>query len=175
MRANNLTRLIIDGLFNNAGTLDVNALVEIRPPSAGLLASVADQTASGYAGGAWTGPGIRSSRAAASPGTADAVGYAVLNTAQPVLQIRYTRSGDAEANGGVNLADFNLLAANFDSIGSARWDQGDFNYDRRVNLDDFNILAANFGGGIPSSAASAGDLFGRDADDDRDAGDELLH
>jgi len=58
--------------------------------------------------------------------------------------VRYTRYGDANLDGLVNLSDFNRLASNFGST-SANWDQGDFNYDSNVNLADFNRLAANFG------------------------------
>jgi hypothetical protein len=44
----------------------------------------------------------------------------------------------------VNLADFNILAANFGQ--SPRdFTQGDFDYDTAVFLSDFNILASRFG------------------------------
>jgi hypothetical protein len=59
--------------------------------------------------------------------------------------LRYTRYGDANVDGLVNLADFNRLASNFGLAAGANWDQGDFNYDGIVNLADFNRLAANFG------------------------------
>ena len=58
--------------------------------------------------------------------------------------VRYTRYGDANLDGTVNLADFNALAANFGQSGRV-WVQGDFTYDGVVNLIDFNALAANFG------------------------------
>ena len=57
--------------------------------------------------------------------------------------VRFTRYGDADLNGQVNLLDFNRLAANFNGSGKV-WSQGDFNYDGNVNLLDFNRLAANF-------------------------------
>jgi hypothetical protein len=59
--------------------------------------------------------------------------------------VRYTRYGDADLNGSVNLLDFNRLAANFGTASGAVWSQGDFNYDGGVNLLDFNRLAGNFG------------------------------
>ena len=65
--------------------------------------------------------------------------------------VRYTRYGDANLDGLVNLDDFNRLAGNFGST-SALWSEGDFTYDGRVNLDDFNRLAGGFG----LSAASDG-------------------
>ncbi len=55
-----------------------------------------------------------------------------------------TAFGDATLDGLVNLADFNVLAANFGSTG-AGWAGGDFNGDGLVDLMDFNVLAANFG------------------------------
>jgi hypothetical protein len=60
------------------------------------------------------------------------------------ILIRFTRVGDANLDGTVNLQDFNRLAASFGAT-NAFWHQGDFNYDGQVNLQDFNRLAANFG------------------------------
>jgi hypothetical protein len=53
--------------------------------------------------------------------------------------------GDANHDRRVNLADFNILAANFGTAGGALFGQADFNYDGNVNLQDFNILAGRFG------------------------------
>ena len=44
----------------------------------------------------------------------------------------------------MNLADFNVLAANF-GLSGRTWETADFNRDGVVNLADFNVLAANFG------------------------------
>ena len=106
-------------------------------------------------GGAWDGPGITSTLANANQ---FAVGYApssAIFTTFPAtfagqtiddsaVLIRFTRYGDANLDGAVNLGDFNRLASSFGSSG-ALWDDGDFNYDASVNLIDFNLLAANFG------------------------------
>jgi hypothetical protein len=57
----------------------------------------------------------------------------------------------------VNLADFNLLAANFGQTGR-NFAQGNFNYDAGglVNLQDFNLLASRFGMTVaPVSTAAA--------------------
>jgi hypothetical protein len=59
--------------------------------------------------------------------------------------LAYTRYGDADLNGQVNLQDFNRLASAFGTTDTAVWSQGDFNYDGNVNLQDFNRLASNFG------------------------------
>jgi hypothetical protein len=171
---NGLTRLVIDGTFSNAGTIDVNALVELRPPAPALLGAIADQTASGFNGGAWNGPGIRSSRAASTPAATDAVGYRVIADATPFIRIRYTRVGDADTSGNVNLSDFNLLAAGFGTAAGARWDQGDFNYDRVVNLADFNLFAANFGGSIFAASTASSARETDQADDARSIADEVV-
>ena len=52
--------------------------------------------------------------------------------------------GDANVDSFVNLADFNILAANFGQSGRDWW-TADFTGDGIVNLEDFNQLAANFG------------------------------
>ena len=164
---NGQTRLVIDCTFSNTGTIDVNALVELRPPAPALLGAIADQTASGYNGGTWDGPGIRSSRAASTPGATDAVGYRVIADAAPFIRLRYTRTGDADTSGNVNLSDFNLLAAGFGTPAGARWDQGDFNYDRVVNLADFNLFAANFGGSIGAASSRSRDFDEGDGEEEQ--------
>ena len=107
---------------------------------------------SAYNGGSWDGNGITSSSANANN---FGIGYAEASALASIPAIfgsvdatavlfRFTRYGDANLDGTVNLADFNRLAANFGSTGGD-WSQGDFNYDGNVNLADFNRLAANFG------------------------------
>ena len=116
------------------------------------LSDVRDQIVSAYNGGAWDGSGIATSTGNASQ---FGLGYgeaSALSTIPPIfgtvdtstVLVRFTRYGDANLDGLVNLDDFNRLAANFGS-GSATWTQGDFTYDTLVNLDDFNRLAGNFG------------------------------
>jgi hypothetical protein len=76
--------------------------------------------------------------------------------------------GDANHDRRVNLADFNILAANFGQS-NRTFSQGDFTYDGTVNLSDFNILAGRFGvvlgpsagkgaSGLSADEALAGDL-----------------
>ena len=155
---------------SGTGVLDLNdndMIVDYA--GASPLASIGNMLASGYAGGAWNGPGINSSFAAADNNSA--LGYAeaselfssfpatfsgqsVDNTA---VLIKYTFYGDANLDGSVNLQDFNRLAGNFGQAGK-RWSQGDFNFDGTVNLIDFNKLAAHFGasGLSPDGGASEG-------------------
>jgi autotransporter-associated beta strand protein len=113
------------------------------------ISSIAAYVASGYNNGAWNGPGINSSAAAANSASY-ALGYAdssdpgnPAGLSSATIEIKYTLLGDADLNGTVNGIDFGILAANFNHSVS-RWDQGDFNYDNIVNGIDFTSLAANF-------------------------------
>ncbi|MEM6749046.1 MAG: dockerin type I domain-containing protein [Planctomycetota bacterium] len=77
---------------------------------------------------------------------------------------------DANADGVVDLLDFDVLAQNFGSNTGAGASAGDFNADGVVDLLDFDVLAQNFGSTSPAIAsgppalavpepASAGLLF----------------
>ncbi len=148
------------GALTTAGTgaLDItNNGAIIDYAGASPLSGVRAQVTTGYAGGAWTGGGVRSSSAAANSGRAVGYGEAsalfatfpatfmgqsVDNT---TILLRYTRYGDANLDGQVNLQDFNRLAASFGATGTPVWTQGNFNFNDTINLQDFNLLAANFG------------------------------
>jgi hypothetical protein len=115
------------------------------------ILSIAAMITSGYNNGAWTGDGVASSAAAANIGFALGYSEAVVMPSIPAvfgavddtsILVSYTRYGDADLSGHVNLDDFNRLAAHFNQSGF--WSNGDFNYDGVVNLPDFNLLAANF-------------------------------
>jgi hypothetical protein len=60
-----------------------------------------------------------------------------------VQTILNTQYGDANLDGAVSLADFQILQINFAQAGS--WIEGDFNGDGQVSLADFQILQLNFG------------------------------
>jgi hypothetical protein len=58
-----------------------------------------------------------------------------------------TRFGDIDLDGSVNLTDFNVMAATFDSQGQNAgngWNRGNFDGDTDIDLTDFNSLASNF-------------------------------
>src|SRR5688572_17756350 len=85
-------------------------------------------------------------------GVVDAQGNVML--ADHAFNFRFLVA-DANNDGQVNLADFNILAANFGQS-NRDFTQGDFNYDGSVNLLDFNILAGRFGSGLAPAASRPG-------------------
>jgi hypothetical protein len=63
--------------------------------------------------------------------------------------------GDANHDRRVNLADFNILAANFGQS-NRTFAQGDFDHSGKVNLIDFNTLASRFGRVVSPFAGDVG-------------------
>lgn len=160
----------IQGAFTNSGTIDNGGEMVIDYPNAPApspLATVRQQLRNGFANGAWNGPGINSSAAAASHKTAiaylDTAAHPGVNSifgfqldATSIL-LEYTLAGDANIDGRVNSVDFNAIAQNFNTSGH-EWLDGDFNYDGIINALDFNAVATNYGGFmlfIPSSPLAA--------------------
>jgi autotransporter-associated beta strand protein len=161
--------LRVHGNLTSTATVDLNnaaAILDYDVTSP--LSALRTQIASAYSNGAWTGPGIGSSLAAANASTPHktALGYAeqtaigltayqgqTLDTTS--ILIRYTLSGDMNLDGMVNSTDFTMLAMNYNAINST-WSAGDVNYDGTVNALDFNSLASNYG--APLLAAPIGAL-----------------
>jgi hypothetical protein len=144
--------------INPGGTLNLenNELLITYSPGSDPISDIASYIASGFNGGAWNGPGIDSSVAAANSGSYG-LGYAdsadpgnPANLAPDTIAIDYTLLGDPNLDHIVNGVDFGILAANFNKAVS-RWDQGDFNSDGIVNGIDFGELAANFNKGAVTS------------------------
>ncbi|MCS7032645.1 MAG: hypothetical protein NZ561_01470 [Phycisphaerae bacterium] len=164
MQAGNDKVLSVTSLEVDTGTngaLDINdnaAIVDYSLVSP--LEDIRDDILAGRAGGAWTGPGIRSTVAAAS--SSFAVGYAEASELfasfpatflgrsidNTTVLVRGTLAGDANLDATVNLADFGRLAAHFNTSG--RWSRGDFNFDGAVDLADFGLLAGNFNQSVTS-------------------------
>jgi hypothetical protein len=129
------------------------------------MPNIRSQLVSGYHGGAWDGPGIDSSSAAADSSTA--VGYAeasqVLGPAGGTfagasadatsILLRLTYCGDANLDGMVDVTDLGRLATNWQT--AADWSDGDFNYDHFVDVTDLGALATNWQQGTTSAPVGA--------------------
>ena len=132
---------VINGLtsLSFGQTVDVaRSTVRISYTGSSPLALIQGALRSGYDGGRWDGPGIRSSVAAVNPGSAVADvddGSAIALSYRPI--------GDADGSGSVDFADLVRLARNFGRQ-IADWSQGDFNYDGQVNFDDLLLLARHY-------------------------------
>jgi len=68
-------------------------------------------------------------------------------------------NGDANRDGAVNLADYNVLAGNFGQS-PRTFSQGDFTYDTVVDLTDFNVLAARFGHALAAATFARRPIVG---------------
>ena len=63
--------------------------------------------------------------------------------------VRLAIPGDANLDKTVDIGDFALLAANFNT--PSYWGKGDFNYDGMTELGDFALLAVNFNQTLPAA------------------------
>jgi len=162
---------------NSLGALDLNdndLIWDYSGAQGTRLVDIRAMTSIGYAGGAWSGKGITSSRAEAlvlsAPANPLAIGYAEasgvgissfdgISTDGTTIVLRYTLAGDANLDGVVNALDFNSLAGNFGATSTAAiWPAGDFNYDALVNGSDFTLLAKNFNQGVPPLGSPGGSV-----------------
>jgi hypothetical protein len=144
---------------NAAIDLADNALIVDYPaPPAGAtpLVTIAAALATGRAGGAWNGPGIRSSVAAVVPGrslglvesaeafSAFPASFAGQQVDASAVLVRYTLAGDANIDRRVDFDDLLRLAANYNTSGMPYPGRGDFNFSGKVDFDDLLALAANY-------------------------------
>ncbi len=154
-------------LVSGTGKLDMtNSEIFVKYGAASdPISTIYGYLKSGYNNGAWNGPGIISSSAAAQNATPGALQYGIgwadgndgvhnvpgLSTGQ--IELRYTLLGDANLDGAVNGTDFSILAAGF-GLGLTNWDQGNFFFGSSVNGSDFSALSGNFGQGDQIAAAA---------------------
>jgi hypothetical protein len=139
--------------LTSGAKLDLNdnsAIVDYT--GASPIANVVSLLSSGFNGGAWNGAGIMSSAAANDPTGLHALGYAensdlgdTLFAGQQVdgtaILIRYTKYGDNNLDGAVDIGnDFNLFLDGLSSGGSS-WIHGDYTFDGKIDLgNDFNLF-----------------------------------
>ena len=146
-------------------------IVSSATPDA-TLADLTAAAATGFAGGAWTGPGLDSATAGADANhltavgvirnASDAAGTTPIYTAfdgQPAtaadVLARLTYYGDANLDGRVDAADYSRLDAGF-LLRLTGWLNGDFNYDGVVDASDYTLADNAFNrqtGGIATPAA----------------------
>jgi uncharacterized delta-60 repeat protein len=136
----------------------------------GALGYIGGLTATGYAGGTWSGVGLMSSAAAADPLHLHAIGV-IGNTAgdgtsalnatfdgQPAVAsdvlVRYTLYGDVNLNGVVDVADYTRVDAGF-LAGLKGWANGDLNGDGVVDGSDYTLMDNAFNLQPAAAAASA--------------------
>ena len=124
--------------------------------------------------GLWTGPGITSSAAAATPsrtalavelnsdGTLTGTLFSTFES-QPVTNtdvlVKFTFAGDVDLSGTINAADYLLIDNGYNSGGTKTgWRNGDFNYDGVINGDDYTLIdnAFNTQGSTSFATTTAG-------------------
>jgi Dockerin type I domain len=158
--------LVATGSFTNSGKIDLNGAMILNYTDTSPIDSIRSQLLTGFAAGAWNGDGIDSSFAAthrtmaigfAEASDLNVTTFAGQDVGPDSLLLLCTRAGDANLDGLVNIADFNQLAAHFNST-SQRWSDADFNYDGKINLLDLNAVATNFGQ-PPAPAQPAGAIL----------------
>jgi hypothetical protein len=103
--------------------------------------------------------GIFDSTLPAHPGSAVGLGIVADLHGDSNLLIRPTRVGDLNLDGIVTIADFIDLAAHFNLLATATWQEGDLNADGSVTIADFIDLASNF------NSSYAGEVFPTSAAD----------
>jgi hypothetical protein len=157
VRVHQLLRVRETGVVQfNGGAVDLTSAAGIFDYSTtSPLSELTVQLQSGRNGGAWNGPGIHSSAAAAMPGTGigivEASDLGVTTFAgQPVdsttVLMRWTFEGDTDLNGMVDVADLGRLASHWQSEGD--WFDGDFDYNGTIDVNDLGMLASNWQAGV---------------------------
>jgi autotransporter-associated beta strand protein len=156
------------GVNITTGKLDIanNRLIVDYSSGGSPMATIRQQIIAGYnAGGSlWSGNGIVSSTAAASPFTGS-IGYGEASDLLGInggtfggesvdssaILIRYTKPGDADLDGAVGFPDLVRVAQHYGQSSNTLWSTGDFNYDGIVNFQDLVNVAQNYGQAFPSA------------------------
>lgn len=70
-----------------------------------------------------------------------------------IWRVVFNLPGDANGDGVVDLADFNIWSANYGAANGAAFGDGDFSGDGSVTLADYNIWTANYGASAAATPA----------------------
>jgi autotransporter-associated beta strand protein len=143
--------------INGTSTLDLtnNALVidyAGSGPSPSLPSTIRQYLASGRiissTGG---GPGTRLGYADNAVLAAPFTSFAGVPVDVGALLMQWTRGGDTDLDGDVDVADLGNLASKWQTAGV--WTGGDFDYSGSVDVADLGILASNWQTGVAGSSA----------------------
>jgi GH35 family endo-1,4-beta-xylanase len=124
---------------------------------AAVLNTLYGALSSGFAGGAWNGPGLVSSAARTNAETTlSLVDNALLGYTQfsgaavdnNSILLKHTYFGDIDQNGAVDADDLTVFANNFGRTSGATQVDGDIDFNGTVDADDLTVFANNFGKGI---------------------------
>ncbi len=140
--------------------LDIgDQIVLLTATGGGAESFVADQVASGYAGGAWNGFGIVSNATSSFVGVGygsagdveldDDLGFAL---DQDDVLLKRSLYGDANLDAAVSILDFARLRSGFGQPDTV-WSEGDFNYDASTSILDFALLRGGFGQSLSRPAS----------------------
>ena len=149
--------LALSGRFEINAPIDVSGSLIWEYSGSSPIGTLRDLLHSGYNGGAWDGPGIRSSRAATTESPPLGLGFAEsaellgssggdfagMHVDGTALLVTCTTVGDANLDGEVNFDDYVRTDQGFNGQLS-NWANGDFNYDDEINFDDYVLIDLGF-------------------------------
>jgi subtilase family serine protease len=146
-------KLLITASLSVLGSGILNLANNVMVVQGGSLAAITSLLTTGFAGGYWNGYGINSSAAASDTTFRTALGViSNSNNGIPIypvfdgyaasasdIFVKYTYYGDADLNGVVNGADYQLIDVGFHT-GQGNWMNGNFNYDSSIDGSDFTLI-----------------------------------
>ncbi|HEX3357931.1 MAG TPA: fibronectin type III domain-containing protein, partial [Tepidisphaeraceae bacterium] len=166
----NAAGLYIDTSSTATATLDIgDDDMILEDGAAAGVAQIQSLAAEGFAGAAWTGNGLTSSKAAATAGSSlpFAIGFGMNSALHSPFSsldgialnsddvlVKTTLYGDIALNGVVTNATLNIFRQHFPVTSGSTWATGDFDYNGSTNNDDLNWLRHDFQGDISADNAA---------------------
>jgi hypothetical protein len=150
-------KLLITASLSVLSSGFLNLTDNVMVVQGGNLSTISSLLATGFDRGAWNGSGINSSTAAGDTSYRTALGVLSNNNngvpIYPVFDgytasasdifVKYTYYGDADLNGVVNGADYQLIDVGF-GAGTGSWMNGNFNYDSGIDGSDYTLIDNGF-------------------------------